>query len=222
MIKNGKLKKYKVKKIIKCFCIDINATKTASLLGLNRKTINRYFNLFRRSIYINQMKEFEKFVGEIEIDESYFGSTRRRGVSCKLKRGRGTQKQPVFGIFQRNGFVYTEIISNCKKETLQKIIRGRVSLNSVINTDGWKGYDGLVDIGYDKHFRVKHGKNEFVRKGGVHINGIENFWSFTKGRLAKFNGVKVNFALHLKECEWRYKKDHLLLEQQLTKLLKYV
>ncbi|MCB1329858.1 MAG: IS1595 family transposase, partial [Maritimibacter sp.] len=37
----------------------------------------------------------------------------------------------------------------------------------------------------------------------VHINGIESFWSFTKRRLAKFNGTRANFELHLKECEWR-------------------
>ena len=36
------------------------------------------------------------------------------------------------------------------------------------------GYDGLVDIGYDKHYRVNHGNNEFVNKVS-HINGIESF-----------------------------------------------
>ena len=41
---------------------------------------------------------------------------------------------------------------------------------------------------------------------GHHINGIDNFWSFCKRRLQKFNGIRKNFPLHLKECEWRYKK----------------
>lgn len=53
----------------------------------------------------------------------------------------------------------------------------------------------MVDVGYDKHFRVNHKKNEFAKKHNVHINGIESFWSFAKRRLAKFNGVKVNFEL---------------------------
>jgi len=26
----------------------------------------------------------------------------------------------------------------------------------VLHTDGWRGYDGLVDLGFDKHFRVSH------------------------------------------------------------------
>ena len=46
-------------------------------------------------------------------------------------------------------------------------------------------------------------------------NGIENFWSFTKRRLAKFNGVKKNFELHLKDCEWRYGKKTAILEKEL-------
>ncbi|MEM1302116.1 MAG: IS1595 family transposase, partial [Pseudomonadota bacterium] len=42
---------------------------------------------------------------------------------------------------------------------------------------------------------------------GVHINGIESFWSFAKRRLAKFNGVRRNFELNLKEYEWRWGKN---------------
>jgi transposase len=72
-------------------------------------------------------------------------------------------------------------------------------------TDGWTAYDGLVDVGYDKHFRIKKYRKEGspFTDGPVHVNGIESFWSYTKRRLARFNGVKANFKLHLKECEWR-------------------
>jgi len=31
---------------------------------------------------------------------------------------------------------------------LQAVIRGRVTLDSVIYSDGWRGYNGLVDVGY--------------------------------------------------------------------------
>ena len=65
---------------------------------------------------------------------------------------------------------------DCSKATLQAIIRGHVALDAVIHSDGWRGYDGLVDIGFDKHFRVHHGNNEFA-SGERHINGIESFWS---------------------------------------------
>jgi transposase-like protein len=51
--------------------------------------------------------------------------------------------------------VYTEIVPDCRKKTLQAIIRGRGAVETVIHSDGWRGYDGLVDVGYSKHFRVK-------------------------------------------------------------------
>ena len=220
MLKDGKISWYRVKKIIECFCLDITASKTALLLGLNRNTINHYYKKFRLAIYAHQYQEFKKMFGEVELDESYFGAKRKRGFARKLKRGRGTLKQPVFGILKRNGKVYTEIIPDCKKDTLSLIIKGKIDKSAVIYSDGWRGYDGLVDIGYDKHFRVNHGDSEFSKGQGVHINGIENFWSFTKRRLAKFNGVKKNFDLHLKECEWRYGKEYDILKKELEIIIK--
>ena len=90
------------------------------------------------------------------------------------KRGRGAgEKTIVFGILKRGNKVYTEIVPDASKATLQKVIRGRVGIGSVINTDGWRGYRGLVDMGFAKHFRVHYGDNEFVR-GTRHINGIES------------------------------------------------
>ena len=69
--------------------------------------------------------------------------------------------------------------------------------------DGWKAYDGLILNGYD-HYRVFHSKDEFAR-GKSHVNGIESFWSFSKRRLSKFNGVASHtFNLHLKESEMRF------------------
>ena len=116
--------------------------------------------------------------GEVEVDESYFGARRVKGV-----RGRGAKgKTIVFGLFKREGRVYTEIVPDCSKITLQGIIRGRVKFESIIHSDGWRGYDGLVDLGYQKHFRVEHGNNEFANKNS-HINGIESFWAFAKTRL---------------------------------------
>jgi len=161
----------------------------------------------------------KKFVGEVEIDESYFGPRRIKGKSTR--RGRGTHKQPVFGIYERNGRVYTEIIPDCERKTLRAIITGRIDLESTIYSDSWSGYSGLVDVGYDKHFRINHKKDEFSNRKGIHINGIEAFWSYTKRRLTKFNGVKKNFHLHLKECEWRWNKSPKRLESELLRLLKY-
>jgi transposase-like protein len=137
------------------------------------------------------------------------------------KRGRGASgKTIVFGLLKRDDKVYTEVVPDCKKATLQAVIRGRVSPEAVIHTDAWRGYDGLVDVGYAKHYRVNHAGNEFAL-GTHHVNGIESFWSFAKRRLQKFNGVPARtFHLHLKECEWRFNNRSKNLYRELLKLLR--
>lgn len=219
-IQHGKISGYKVGKILKHFVVDVEASKTAELLGLNRKTVDSYYNLFRKLIYVEQKQAFAQLSGVIELDEVYFGARRVRGLHIKLKRGRGTRKQPVFGIYQRDGRVYTEMVPNCSGATLQVIIEQIVSVNAEINSDGWKGYDGLVDVGYDKHYRVNHSKNEFSDFHGHHVNGIENFWSFTKRRMQRKNGIRKSyFELFLKECEWRYTRSDEQMEHELKRLL---
>jgi len=76
------------------------------------------------------------------------------------------------GVYKRNGKVNTEIVPDCSKATLNGVIRGKVALESVIYSGNWRGYNGLVNVGYGKHLRVDHGRNEFA-KGKTHINGIE-------------------------------------------------
>jgi transposase-like protein len=197
---HSKISEAKFREIIKYFALDLTATQIAVLTGLNRKTLNRYMTEMRKIIhkYCTEIQRIE--VGEIEVDESYFGPRRVKG-----KRGRGAGgKTIVFGLFKRNGKVYTHIVPNAKANTLLPLIRNHADEQVVVNSDGWASYDGLVDMGYKKHYRVNHGENEFVR-GKSHVNGIEGFWGFAKHRLAKFNGVNKDvFDLYLKECEFRF------------------
>ena len=211
----SKITEAKILQIVKLFSLDLDASQIAKITGLNRNTINRYLSEIRKRIseYCQLQSPFS---GEIEVDESFFGARRVKG-----KRGRGAfGKTIVFGIFKRNGKVYTEIVPDCRRATLQAVIRGRVSLKSVIHSDGWRGYNGLVDLGYKKHFRVHHGHNEFAR-GKSHINGIESFWGYAKTRLARFRGInKSSFLLHLKECEFRFNNRDKDLYLILLKILR--
>jgi len=198
-IKGAHISERKFRVFLRYFSQDMSAPKIAYLTGLNRNTVNRYLRLIRARI-VNLCYQSSPFQGEVEVDESYFGAKRVKG-----KRGRGAYgKTPVFGILERGGQVYTEVIPDCAKKTLQAIIRGRVDIDSVVHSDQWRGYNGLVDIGYNKHYRVRHGEDEFANDKS-HINGIESFWSYAKRRLQKFHGIpKGTFNLHLKECEFRF------------------
>ena len=211
----SRISEAKFRQLVRCFSLDFTATSTAALIGISVRSVNSiYLKIRQRMAEACEMATPLK--DAVEVDESYFGARRVRG-----KRGRGAYgKTIVFGLLKRQGKVYTEIVPDCSKATLQGIIRGHVEPATVIHSDGWRGYDGLVDIGFDKHFRVNHGENEFAN-GEKHINGIESFWSYAKRRLAKFNGVpKHTFYLHLKETEYRFnhRRDNLYLE--LLKLLR--
>ena len=201
--KFSKITEPKFRQLLRLFALDLTASATAKLTGVSiRSVYNLYLKLRRR--LSDERGTQATLYGIVELDESYFGAKRIRG-----KRGRGAGgKTIVFGILKRGDKVYTEIVPSASKATLQKVIRGRVGIESVINTDGWRGYQGLVDIGFAKHFRVHHGGNEFVR-GTRHINGIESFWSYAKHRLVQFNGVpKHTFYLHFKETGFRFNHRH--------------
>ena len=197
---HAKISEEKFRVILRLFSLDVEAKKVAELTGLNRGSINNIFHKLRQRIaeLCEAESPFEN--GEVELDESYFGARRVRG-----KRGRGAQgKTPVFGMLKRGDKVYTQIVNNCSVRELLPIIQGKTDTSAVIYSDGFKTYDGLVNYGYKKHYRVNHSDNEFA-VGRNHINGIENFWGLCKVRLSKFRGMSKNtFYLHIKECEFRY------------------
>jgi len=198
-MKYSKLSDWTIQKILRCFCDELTAVQTARQLRLNRNTIDRYYDIFREKIAGYQETQKQKFRGNIEIDESYFGS-RHRGDP----RGRSTAtKIPVVGILKRRGVVYTEIIPDASRKSLMPVIARLIRKSrSNIYTDKWKSYDGLVVSGY-KHHRINHSK-QFVRSHN-HINGIESFWSYVKRKMRKHNGIpKHKFYLYLKESEFRF------------------
>ena len=214
--RRSRIAEWKFRLLARYFALDLTASAVAQLTGLSERTVIVIFGKMRQRIAQECERQSPFNNGEVEVDESYFGPHRVRG-----KRGRGASgKTIVFGLFKRDDQVYTEIVTNCRKATLQAIIRGRVCIDAVIHSDGWRGYDGLVDVGYSKHYRVNHGNNEFANDRS-HINGIESFWSFAKRRLQKFNGVPAeSFYLHLKECEWRFNHRHDNLYAELLRLLR--
>ena len=113
------------------------ARTVSELVSVNKTTASYYFHRLRVLIYENS-EHLEMFTGEVEVDESYFGGTR------KGKRGRGAGgKVPVFGLLKRNGKVYTVIIPDAKSDTLLPIIREKVKLDSIVYTDTFRSYNAL-------------------------------------------------------------------------------
>ena len=211
--KRRRISRAKYTVLFKSFIADIPACKAAMIAGVNRKTADRYYNLFREVIVREAIKERERIKLEdgIEVDEAYFGPQRVRG-----KRGRGAGKKViVLGLLKRGGRIYTQVIKNVQREEVMPIIRRVIKSGSDIYTDGWRSYDALAVLGYN-HKKVRHDRDEFVNRKDKtnHINGVESYWSWIKRRLVKFNGMKrAQFKRHLLESEWRFNhRDNLDLE----------
>lgn len=213
-MRKSRLSSTKQSKLIEHFVAGTTARCAADLIGVNRNTAAYYFQRLREIIVFQLDQEsHEVFAGEIEVDESYFGGTR------KGKRGRGAAgKVPVFGLLKRGGKVYTKIIADASSHTLMPIIAHKVIPDSIVYSDCWRGYN-VLDISEFKHYRINHSKL-FADKHN-HINGIENFWNQAKRHMRKFNGVpKANFGLFLKECEWRF--NNPTPQAQLVQLKQWV
>lgn len=138
--------------------------------------------IIRRSIALYCESE-SPFIGEVELDESYFGAKRVRG-----KRGRGARgKMIVFGIYKRNGCVYTEIVPNCSRRMLYAIIKGKVDKKST------KWYGLVTDIEGRKRVEesLRHSEDSLAeaqrlsRVGSVEMEVTTEriFWSDESARI---------------------------------------
>ena len=105
-----------VRQIILLFSEDLSATQIFHLTKIPRPAVNKYLTAIRLRILELSLLQSDPLVGQIEVDESYFGARRVRG-----KRGRGARgKTIVFVLLKRGDKVYTEIVPNCKRVLLYK------------------------------------------------------------------------------------------------------
>ena len=211
-MRKSRLSQYKQDRLIEHFVSGSTARTASKLVNVNKTTAAYYFHRLREIIALETENE-SMLSGEFEVDESYFGGTR------KGKRGRGAVgKVPVFGILKRDGKVYTQVIPDSAGKTLLPIIREKIQPDSIVYSDCWRGYN-VLDVSEFKHYRINHSKL-FANKHN-HINGIENFWNQAKRHMRKFNGIPAkHFPLFLKECEWRFNNSDPVY--QLSQLKQWV
>lgn len=204
----------------------------AQRLELDYRRCHRFMMTLRKAIADYENRTIQVLDGEVEVDESYFGAqfqNRRRKKREKLrkegkvKRGRGAKglQQPVFGIYERSdGLVYVEPVEDVTMDTLQDILKGKVSVESTVYSDTWKSYRGLKDT-FEDHETIDHGVQEYVR-GKATINGIEGFWAFAEEHLRRHHGISAeNFEYYLKEKELRW-NERDLNQDHFVKLLVHI
>jgi len=78
------------------------------------------------------------FSGTVEVDETYLGGQKKNKTKKQLlrdklegkesKRGKGTTKQPVFGILTRQGKVFAKLVDATEAKDLLPIITKKVKV----------------------------------------------------------------------------------------------
>lgn len=110
----SKITEAKFRQLVHCFTLDFTASSTAELTGISVRSVNTIYLKIRQRL-AESCEQDSPLQGAVEVDESYFGAHRVRG-----KRGRGAYgKTIVFGLLKRHGKVYTEIVPDCSRATLQ-------------------------------------------------------------------------------------------------------
>lgn len=165
----------------------ISSCEIARALGVTQKTA--WFMLHRIRAAM-QSGTFEKFSGDVEIDETYIGGKVKNMHKAKIeqreKQGRGSvNKAIVVGLLERNGQVKTKVVRRASKKTLHNLVRENVVTGSNVYTDEFTAYQGLNSEYI--HQVIEHAT--MYVNGTVHTNGIENFWSLFKRAL---RGTYVN------------------------------
>jgi transposase-like protein len=185
----------------------LNSRKGISGCQLERELGVAYSTAWRMLQQIRIAMKNEKiktlFKGIVEADETYDGGKPKKGNAIldkdgnvigrtkpKNKRGRGTNKTPIFGMKEREtGKVRAKVMEPNEKgqkltgKQLLASIKENVEEGSTIMTDDFSSYN-ILDKKRQKekykHETVNHSKGQYYAGNGIHTNGIENFWSVYK------------------------------------------
>ena len=135
----------------------------------------------------------------VQADKSCF--------SHKLKhhRGRGPQNaQWLFGIVDTStcpAIGYMEMVDTRDTETLLSIINSVVEPGSVVHTDEWRAYRGIIRMGLE-NITVNHSVNFVGPESGVHTQHIESYWNRKKTIIKRMLGC------HRSMLHW-YSQDYV-------------
>ena len=185
-------------------------------MGRSHGLAERMVMRLRRNMSDDPLPRME---GPVEIDETYIGGQRKNKClhirRIKGKRGHGTDKLPIVGLFDRpTGSV--AVFVEPKKLDIVFIIRTleeRADPGAFVYSDGFKMYRRMSAHGF-RHEWVDHAGGEYVR-GDVHTNNIEGFWGILKRKMGCIGGMRRKYLrLFVGEIVWKFNHGKLSHEKQ--------
>ncbi len=179
----------------------ISAKQIQRECGVTYKTAWRMFKQIR-----TLMEEDITLSGPVEMDETFYGAPKKNQHTNKRKQGTHKDKQPIFGVVEREGRVLTRVVADVKEKTLLPIVAERVLPASIIYTDSYTSYDNVHRMSNDyRHERINHTAGIYIM-GNVHTQTIEGFWSLLKrGISGVYHSVSTKYLQsYCNEYSYRY------------------
>jgi transposase len=198
-INNGNLSPLSWLKILDLFIREHTVHELATELELSYNAAYKAVTTIRFAIMAHAVDAAQMFGPETGL-----------GVYLKNRKLTGDPKDsrrppiPVFGIMERNGWVFIDIVSGIAAETVfhfnHSFHLAMHRAGNIVYTNRYRHYDALVFCGDDSL------PYEYIRKyeAAVHLED-GSFWAFAGQRLKLFRGVTPQrFPLYLKELEFRF------------------
>ena len=136
----------------------------------------------------------------IQIDES------RIGRKCHL--GRVVEGDWILGMIDvETNEVRMTVCPNNRRDsnTLYELIAEHVELTSTIQTDAWRGYNGLLADGFAAHLSVNHAENFVDPVTNHHSHNLDSRWRALRKRLYRAGIRRGDIHVHL--CEYLWHQD---------------
>ncbi len=199
MFKSNKISSEKIHKIIKCFCEDIPATKTAAIFDLNRKTVDRYYHFLQNIILNKALLDATDYKIPLDDAQSCHDLFTEKEASLQAVC---CNKSLILGLVEKGGKVFLV----CEKTVEQRVLDYLLKKTSHLTHDTylsfperWQNYNAMI-INCEL-FTRKFLKNP--KKMPTNLSQL--FWTYVRRRFIIFNGVATHhYGVFLKNSEFRF------------------
>jgi transposase len=182
-----------VREIASSFWLMVPAVSSSGRLGLNRKTVQRYYLILRLRIMRARERALREAFGGGYLDAAPFARLFAGAAGAAVRDSR-----PVFGIVSRGGEAWV---------ILPEEAGGSVGERRIV-PDCWvyaRGGGAFETKDIDRFLCVASAGRGREGMCPLHGNDRDDFWLFAKRRLKKYyGGFKRNFPLFIREMEFRF------------------
>jgi transposase-like protein len=122
------------------------------------------------------------------------------------------------------GKFFAIVVPDRSAATLIPIIRQMIKKDSIIVSDGWAAYHGIMnEPGFAAHYVVNHSLHYVDPDTGMHTNACEGNWNGLKRKIPR-QGFRDDVILqeYLAEMMWRKANSGMLMGAAMELLRDYV